>query len=73
MAIERPSEGWAAHCIGAALGVHVDRHEDDSASSMHDYWIRYSDRPPGAVEVTADADARMIQTWKAAEVHGGMR
>lgn len=64
MARERPEEGWAALCIGAELGVPVDVHDDGSMPSMHDLDIKYTDRAPGAVEVTAAGDPILIETWK---------
>lgn len=64
MTRERGEENWAALCIGAALGVEVEAHDDGSIPSMHDLWIRFPDRAPGAVEVTAAADQRLIQLWK---------
>jgi hypothetical protein len=58
------SEEAARRCISASLGgVQVDHHDDGSEPRMHDLEIVYSDRAPGAVEVTAAADADSIELW----------
>ncbi|MBW3668206.1 MAG: hypothetical protein KY443_03240 [Actinobacteria bacterium] len=42
----------------------MDQHDDNHGASLYDLQIRYSDRPPAAVEVTAAADAASIELWK---------
>jgi hypothetical protein len=60
----RSDEEWARRCISAALGeIDVVHHDDGSVPGMHDLEISYVDRPPGAVEVTAAADAESIELW----------
>jgi hypothetical protein len=63
MARERAEEAWAAGCLRAALGVDVTPHDDGSKPGMHDLQIDYPGRAPGAVEVTAAADAAAIELW----------
>ncbi len=60
----RDEEEWAARCIRAALGrVEVRRNDDGSEAGMFDLRIVYPDRPFGAVEVTAAADAESTELW----------
>ncbi|MGH2659405.1 MAG: hypothetical protein ACRDHS_07010 [Actinomycetota bacterium] len=60
----RWEEKLAARCIGAELGVEVASHDDGSAQGMYDLKILYPDRAPGAIEVTAAADAESIALGK---------
>ena len=60
----RSEEEAARHILGELLGVSVVQHDDGSADGMHDLSLRYSDRPPGAVEVTLAADSECIELWK---------
>jgi hypothetical protein len=64
MVRDRREERWAALCVGAVLGVELEANDDGSAPGMHDLDILFADRAPGVVEVTADADPRLIQLWK---------
>jgi hypothetical protein len=45
------------------LGVSVAQHDDRSRPSMHDLSVQYPSRPAAAVEITAAADAEMIEFW----------
>jgi hypothetical protein len=56
----RWDEALAIRCIECVLGVEVVAHDDNSAPSMYDLRIQYTDRAPGAVEVTAAADPDSI-------------
>lgn len=64
MARIRGDEEWARRCISTALGgIDVVHHDDGSEPGMHDLNIAYTDRSPGAVEVTAAADPASIELW----------
>lgn len=65
----RPEEEWVRALMEELLGVPVVQHDDRSRPSMHDLSVQYPGRPPAAVEVTAAADAEMIEFW--AQVDAG--
>lgn len=80
MTRDRWEERLAARCIANELRVDVDEHDDGSAPSMYDLSIRYADRAPGAVEVTAAADPDSIalgrfvydgERWIEPDIAGG--
>lgn len=60
----RPEEEWARSIIGRTIGVPVEQHDDGTEPSMYDLRIRYVDRRPAAVEVTAAADRESIELWR---------
>jgi hypothetical protein len=61
---QRLDERWAARLMTAQLGVPVTVHDDGRQESMYDLTIQYSDRSPGAVEVTSVTDGPSIALWK---------
>jgi len=68
----RGEEQRVAACIQAALpGVTVGQHDDNTTPSAHDLDLSLGGgRTFGAMEVTAAADAQLIQSWKLLEGRG---
>ena len=60
----RPEEEWVRSLLQAILRVPVEQRDDGSRPQMHDLTIAYPDRPHAALEVTAAADAEMIEFWR---------
>lgn len=68
----RGEELWVAGCVQAALpGVTVGQHDDNSTRNVHDLDLSLpGGRTFGAMEVTAAADADLIECWKLLNGHG---
>ncbi|MET8077049.1 hypothetical protein [Streptomyces sp. NPDC005303] len=68
----RGEEKWVQACLQAALpGIEVRRHDDGSQPGMHDFDLIRGIRRFAAVEVTAAADATLLELWKI--MNGGGR
>ncbi len=68
----RDEELWVAGCVQTALrSVAVGQHDDNTTPNVHDLDLSVGGgRTFGAMEVTAAADADLIECWKLLNGHG---